>query len=122
MLGEAELLALVAEATESDLRVSLAAGWIVPSVADGEPRYQEIDAARLRLIHELRTDLGVEDEAIAVVLSLLDQIHALRHRLARFAMAIAAQPEEIQRAFIDALSHDPDERTERRRADEQLFR
>jgi chaperone modulatory protein CbpM len=53
---------------------------------DGEPgawRFAEIDVARLRLIQELRSDLALEDEALPVVLSLIDQLYATRRHLRR---------------------------------------
>ena len=33
---------------------------------------------RARLIHDLKVDFGVNDEGIAIVLHLLDQLHGLR--------------------------------------------
>lgn len=55
--------------------------WIVP--VEGESLDEE-DLARVRLIAELQRELGVNDEAIPIILHLLDQLHALR-RLARRA-------------------------------------
>jgi chaperone modulatory protein CbpM len=68
------------------------AGWLRPG-GHGSSRefsnmnfsdleFSDIDLARARLICDLRSDLGVNDEAIPVVLDLIDQIHGLR-RLVR---------------------------------------
>lgn len=68
------------------------AGWLRPhdSRSDQEPSeiessdidFSDIDLARARLIADLRGDLGINDEAVPVVLDLIDQIHGLR-RLVR---------------------------------------
>jgi chaperone modulatory protein CbpM len=44
--------------------------------------FSDIDLARAQLIGDLRSDLGVNDEAVPIVLDLIDQIHGLR-RLVR---------------------------------------
>ncbi len=106
MLGERELLAIVSEASEAELRLSLAAGWIVPARQEGEMRFDETDAARLRLIHELRRDLGLDDEALPVVLSLIDQLHEIRFRFDCLAKAIAEEPEDVRERLLSKLLAD----------------
>ncbi|MFC2999440.1 chaperone modulator CbpM [Falsiroseomonas tokyonensis] len=64
-----------------DLRGWIGAG-LLRADAEGETLvFQEIDVERVRLILELRETLALEEEALALVLSLLDQIYALRRRL-----------------------------------------
>jgi chaperone modulatory protein CbpM len=51
--------------------------WIVP--ADSERHcFDEEDIARVRLISELLNELEVGENAIPIILNLLDQIHVLR--------------------------------------------
>ncbi len=57
-------------------------GWLKPCGDRTAPVFTEIDVARARLIAELRDALGMNEEAIPVVLDLIDQIHGLR-RLVR---------------------------------------
>ena len=40
-----------------------------------------MDVARARLIGNLQTDLGVNDEGVDIILHLLDQLHGLRRAL-----------------------------------------
>lgn len=104
MIGEQDLYALVEGLTSAELEICVTAGWIVPGEArPGERRFQDIDVARLKLIRELRVDLGVGDEAVPVVLKLLDQIHALRYRLQCLSDVLADQPEEVRQAIRAAL-------------------
>lgn len=52
--------------------------WITPAVPEPERwALDEEDIARARLILELQERLGVNDEAVPLILHLLDQIHAL---------------------------------------------
>ena len=62
------------------------------------------DVARVRLIAELRNDLGVNEDAIPVVLRLLDQVYGLRRALAELNEAIQTLPESAQdqlRAYLN---------------------
>jgi chaperone modulatory protein CbpM len=49
--------------------------------------FHEIDVARVRLIVELRDTMQVNEEALPVVLGLLDQLYDLRRELRRLATA-----------------------------------
>jgi chaperone modulatory protein CbpM len=104
LIEERDLIRLVHGLSEAELTLCLNAGWIVPAESGAERRYLDIDVARVRLIHELRSDLGLDDEAVPVVLSLIDQLHALRRDLACLTEAVRAQPEEIRRRLLDDLT------------------
>lgn len=104
MVSERDLFTLVEGLTSVELEICVSAGWVVPGeVRPGERRFQDIDVARLKLIHELRVDLALGDEAVPVVLKLLDQIHALRYQLHCLSEAMADQPEEVREAIRVAL-------------------
>lgn len=57
--------------------------WLIPELTAGEMGFSERDVARARLIQDLKTDLGVNDEGIDVVLHLVDQLHGMRRALAQ---------------------------------------
>ena len=56
------------------------AEWLVPVIARSSTTFQfsEADLARARLIGDLKTGFGVNDEGIAIILHLLDQLYGLR--------------------------------------------
>ena len=58
----------------------IAAGWLIPQ-RNPEFIFSDIDLARAQLIKELKDDFGVNDEGIALILHLLDQIHGLRRSM-----------------------------------------
>ena len=57
--------------------------WLVPEQAHTGARFSDKDVARAHLIRDLKTDFGVNDEGVDVVLHLVDQL------LAQGASAIA---------------------------------
>jgi chaperone modulatory protein CbpM len=70
----------------------VARGWVLPRGAPPDWAFAEIDIARVRLIRDLRHDLGVEEETLPLVLSLLDQVYELRRRLRAIAAAEGPRP------------------------------
>jgi chaperone modulatory protein CbpM len=66
--------------------------------------FQRIDLARLELLVDLSQDLELDEVALGVVVSLLDQLHAAREERAALRRAIAAIPEELQAQIRAALA------------------
>lgn len=87
----------------TELRAWIDEGWVRPERQRGVLIFREIDVARVRLIHDLRRDLAIGDEALPVVLNLLDQLYAMRRRLRLVNAAVAAQPPAVRRTFRGAL-------------------
>lgn len=77
--------------------------WILPDESGGRWVFAEVDIARVELILQVRREFAVGDEAMPVVLGLLDQVYSLRRQLARLCDALAAQPPEVQIAIRKAL-------------------
>ena len=56
--------------------------WILPSSQYAEEQnLDEEDLSRIHLILDLKSQLGVNDDAIPVILHLIDQLHYLRSEL-----------------------------------------
>ncbi len=70
----------------------VAAGWLIPERTETRRGFSEADLARAQLIKDLSRDLGVNDEGIAVILDLLDQIYGLRRGLRTLSAALAQLP------------------------------
>ncbi len=56
--------------------------WITPT-DEHKQSLDEEDLARARLIWELQNDFGVNDEAIPIILNLLDQLNRTQFELKR---------------------------------------
>ncbi len=77
--------------------------WVLPERHAETWVFHEVDVARIELVLEIRRDFAVDDEAMPLVLSLLDQVYSLRRQMRRLCDAVAAQPEDIQAAIRRAL-------------------
>src|SRR5580658_9666861 len=78
--------------------------WVVPTEVDeGGFVFAEIDVARVRLIYDLRRDLAVGEDAVPVVLALLDQVYELRGRMKAIIAAIDRQPATVRDAILAAI-------------------
>jgi chaperone modulatory protein CbpM len=83
----------------------VARGWVhVAGASPEEWVFAEIDVARIRLIRELRIDLEVDENALPLVLSLLDQVYDLRRALKAVARALEGQPAEVRAAVVAAIA------------------
>jgi chaperone modulatory protein CbpM len=100
----AEVVTLVRRVDRVELTQWIELGWVAPErPADAEPTFSDLDIARVCLICDLRHDLAVEEETIPLVLSLLDQIYALRRQMSALTGAIREQPDEVRRVILDLL-------------------
>ena len=103
MISFEAVLRLIGGLGDEELRRWIAEAWVRPeSRAEGYV-FHEVDVARVRLIYELRYDLALDEEALPVVLHLLDQVYALRRRLRHLHEVIATQPDEVRAALLDRL-------------------
>lgn len=95
--------ALFADLPEAELTVWIERGWVRPEPAGAGWMFQEIDVARVRLIHDLRRDMDLTEDTVPLVLSLLDQVYALRGELRAVLRAVEAQPEPVRTALRAAI-------------------
>jgi chaperone modulatory protein CbpM len=78
--------------------------WVLPERRNNSWAFHEVDVARVELILEIRNEFAIDDDALPLVLGLLDQIYDLRRHLRRMCDALAAQPPEVQAVIRRALS------------------
>jgi chaperone modulatory protein CbpM len=77
--------------------------WVLPERCGETWLFHEVDIARVELILEIRHEFAIDDEALPLVLGLLDQVYGLRRQLRRLCDALAAQPPEVQATIESAL-------------------
>jgi len=77
--------------------------WVLPERRGETWLFHEVDVARVELICEIRHEFAIDDEALPLVLGLLDQVYGLRRQLRRLCDALAAQPPEVQDAVKRTL-------------------
>jgi chaperone modulatory protein CbpM len=77
--------------------------WVRPRPTGDALVFDEVDEARIALIVELRSEFMVNDEALGVVLSLLDQLYAARRILKSVEDALDALPEPVRKEIRSRL-------------------
>ncbi|MBX6320645.1 MAG: hypothetical protein IRY94_02345 [Rhodospirillaceae bacterium] len=77
--------------------------WVLPASGEDGYLFDEVDMARLRLIRELRHDLSIDEDTVPLILSLLDQVYALRGTLRDLHDAIQAAPSDARAAIAERL-------------------
>ncbi len=95
--------ALVGDIEVREVERWIGESWVLPLQASSGWVFHDIDVARVRLIVELRRDLAIDDEAMPVVLSRMDQLYALRRRLKAMNAALDALPAETRAAIAARL-------------------
>lgn len=103
-LREREVVEVFGTITLRQLRQWVQRGWIVPSQGERGPLFDEVDLARIRLVCELRRDMNVNDDAVPIILELLDQLYGLRRDLRTIATALLDQPDDVRQRLRQALS------------------
>jgi chaperone modulatory protein CbpM len=99
-----ELLLRVGGIERVELETWIDLRWVRPLRRDRRGwLFDEVDVARVELIRELRCGFAFDDEALSLVLGLVDQIYGLRHQMRRLCGALAAQPPDVQAAIGRAL-------------------
>lgn len=95
------------EISRQELELWIEESWVLPEREGEDVAFDEIDVARLRLIAELRRDLAVNDEAVPLILHLIDELHLLRNCLAAVGGALEELPaehrERLQRLIADSF-------------------
>jgi chaperone modulatory protein CbpM len=104
MIRFAAVVAQFPELPPPELTDWIARGWVQPEGAtDAEWVFSDIDVARVRLIFELRIRMEVDEDALPLVLSLLDQIYGLRGTVQAMVRALDSQSPEVRAAVLAAL-------------------
>lgn len=102
MISERELIDAIERLEADALRRWIDLGWVRPEQDSDSSCFDPSDVARVRLICELHYELRIEEDSMSVVLSLMDQLYAVRRSLRELVSAVETQPENV-RAHIAAL-------------------
>jgi chaperone modulatory protein CbpM len=100
------VIALFPDLTQVELVTWVERGWVIPDTAETGLEFHEIDVARVSLIRDLRHDMDLAEDAIPLVLSLLDQVYDLRRTLKSILGALEHQSADVRSAILAAITHD----------------
>lgn len=103
MIGFDDLLLRLRGLQRRDLLRWVENRWVLPERQAESWVFHEVDVARVELILDIRRDFAIDDEAMELVLGLLDQVYDLRRQMRRLCDAVATQPPEVRSAIRAAL-------------------
>ncbi|HEV2263046.1 MAG TPA: chaperone modulator CbpM [Stellaceae bacterium] len=78
----------------------IAQHWVLPESEGAHYVFSALDVARVRLIVELHRDLAVGEDAMSVVLRLLDQLYTTRRQMRSLLQALETLPEDHRAAVL----------------------
>jgi chaperone modulatory protein CbpM len=98
-----KVIMTVTRLTRAQLDRYIAMQLVEPERSEGEPVFCDVDIARLELLCDLSEDLDLDETAMGIVLSLLDQLHEARRDLVQLAEVIESLPEDLRGRIDSAL-------------------
>ncbi|KEJ95490.1 hypothetical protein [Pseudosulfitobacter pseudonitzschiae] len=79
---------------------------VTPVTTPDGPRYRTLDIRRITLLCELTDDFEVNEDALVIIMSLLDQLHGAHSKLEQVMQAIGAEPSETKLRLLRRLAGD----------------
>jgi chaperone modulatory protein CbpM len=106
-LTEEEVLAAIPTLTRTRLVAFIQTELVIPlredRRGDSTHLFRKVDFARLQLLCDLTDDLELDAEALGIVVTLLDQLHAERQDLLEITRAVAAESPEVRARIAEAM-------------------
>lgn len=95
-LTQDEVIAALPHLTGPRLVAFIAAEVVVPVQSPSGPLFRDLDLARLDLLCDLADPFDLEGDTLALVITLIDQLHASRQQVHLIAAALAAEPADVR--------------------------
>lgn len=94
--SETEVIAILDELDARRLTALVAARVVSPAMTPRGPLFSEADLARLQLLCDLSDAYDLPDDALAMVMSLIDQLNTVRADMRALIQAVATEPDEVR--------------------------
>ena len=104
MVRESELIAQFTVLERQVLLTWIEEGVIAPHGDDEGYMFDEVDKSRVALACDLHYRMGLDHASLPVILSLIDQLHDVRHHLRALTHAVAEQPEAVRQEIAERLA------------------
>ena len=101
--SEDEVITTVTRLTRRQLVSFVESELVRPERGDAGYIFRRVDIARLELLCDLSHDLELDNTALEIVISLIDQLHAARQDLTAIARAIDKLPPELHSRVMMAM-------------------
>jgi chaperone modulatory protein CbpM len=111
MIRETELIARFTYLERQVLLTWIEEGVIAPQRDQEGYLFDQVDESRVALACDLHYRMGLDHASLPVILSLIDQLHDVRHHLRALTRAVTEQPDPIQQEIARRLAGDPRSRS-----------
>ncbi len=101
--SEEQVVASVTRLTRRQLVSFVKARIVTPLQTKNGIAYRQVDIARIELLCELSEDFELNEDALAVIISLIDQLHDARAELRAVLGVLENQPQELRHNVGQAL-------------------
>jgi len=101
--SEDDVVAAVTSLTRKQLVSFVTARIVIPLASETGPVFRRMDIARIELLCELSDEFDLEEEALGMVMSLVDQLHGVRAELRAVLAAVESEESEVRRRIGDTL-------------------
>ncbi|SDE64379.1 chaperone modulatory protein CbpM [Paracoccus isoporae] len=91
-----ELIAAIEDLTRPRLTHYVEMRMVSPVISDHGETYREVDRARVQLLCSLTEDYGLRDDALHMVMTVLDEMHGMRGEMQALMAALAEEPDETR--------------------------
>ncbi|MFC3119185.1 hypothetical protein [Jhaorihella thermophila] len=102
-LTEDDLLDAIPRLTRQRLRALIEADILAPMESEQGRLFRRLDRARAALACDLADDFDLHEDALSMMLSLIDQLHGVRAELRAVLQALEAEPEDVRRRVSETL-------------------
>lgn len=103
LYSETQIIRTLDRLTRSQLTTFIKAEIVTPVQTESGPAFREIDRARLELLCDLTEEFDLNEDALGMIMSLLDQLHTVRNDLRKVLSAIEQEPSDIRRRIARKL-------------------
>lgn len=93
---ETEVITAISNLTQSRLTRFVQAEIVIPVQSNAGPQFGDIDLARLKLLCELSDDFDLDEDSLAVIISLIDQLHTARSDLRSLLAALENESKDVR--------------------------
>lgn len=101
--SEDEVVTTISGLTRRQLYAFVNAQIVTPMQSELGPVYRQMDLVRIELLCELSEQFDLGDDALGVVISLIDQLHGVRAELRAVVDAIAQEPADVGERVREAV-------------------
>lgn len=102
--SEEQTIEAVGRLTRTRLSAFVSAEAVRPASGPQGACYTQVDIARLELLCDLTEGFELEEDALGLVVALVDRLHAAEADLAALMRVVAEEPPEVRRRLAGALT------------------